>query len=320
MASLSAHLREPGDHGALAFHPACPVCREERLAGTLRADALVGGRGQALFAAGVLALSATPAAAAFAQEPDQEQEGAAAPDQVAVSDPASDPDFDPGGESTDLPFDGGPTTEAPDAAEPDDEMGAVEQEPTTNEDAPVADAGDGTSTAAEPPTPIADTPSPPAPTPDAAAPAPAAAAPSATPVPTEPEADARPDARDDAREQSRRHVDHRSANVPAPAPAPEPVAIATEPRVATTVYVSTQESSSPRADSAAGGRAARPGDRSHVVRPGESLWLIARDVLGDGASVAKIAREVNRLWTLNRDRIGTGDPDLLMVGTRLVLR
>ena len=221
MASLSAHLREPGDHGALAFHPACPVCREERLAGTLRADALVGRRGQALFAAGVLALSATPATAALAQEPDQEQEGAAAPDSAgAVADPASDPDFDPGGESTDLPFDGGPTTDAPDAAEPDDETGAVEQEPTTNEDAPIADAGDGTSTAAEQPTPTAETPPPPAPTPDPAEPAPAADAPSATPVPTEPEADTRPDARDDARKQSRRHADHQSANVPAPAPAP----------------------------------------------------------------------------------------------------
>ena len=43
-------------------------------------------------------------------------------------------------------------------------------------------------------------------------------------------------------------------------------------------------------------------------------------MLGDDASVAKIAREVNRLWELNSDRIGTGDPDLLMVGTKLVLR
>lgn len=318
MASLSAHLREPGDHGALAFHPGCPACREERLAGTLRTDALVGRRGQALFAAGALALSATPATAALAQEPDQEQEGAAAPDQAAVSDPASDPDFDPGGESTDLPVDGGPTTDTPDAAEPDDDTGAVEQEPTTNEDAPIADAGDGTSTAAEQPTPTAE-PTLPPPTPDPAGPEPLADAPSATPVPTEHEADTRPDARYDARKQSRRHADHQSASVPAPAPAPAPVATASEPREATTVDVS-QEPSAPRASSAADGRGARPGDRSHVVRPGESLWLIARDVLGDGASVARIAREVNRLWALNSERIGTGDPDLLMVGTRLVLR
>jgi nucleoid-associated protein YgaU len=68
------------------------------------------------------------------------------------------------------------------------------------------------------------------------------------------------------------------------------------------------------------GRAARRGDRFHVVQRGESLWSIAKDLLGDEASVARIAREVNRLWELNSDRIGTGDRDLLMVGTRLALR
>jgi hypothetical protein len=29
---------------------------------------------------------------------------------------------------------------------------------------------------------------------------------------------------------------------------------------------------------------------------------------------------VHRLWTLNSARIGTGNPNMLMVGTRLVLR
>ena len=66
--------------------------------------------------------------------------------------------------------------------------------------------------------------------------------------------------------------------------------------------------------------AAGRGDGTHVVRPGESLWSIARDVLGGTASTAQIAREVNRLWELNKDRIGTGDRNLLMIGTRLRLR
>ena len=61
-------------------------------------------------------------------------------------------------------------------------------------------------------------------------------------------------------------------------------------------------------------------DRVYVVREGDSLWSIAADRLGDDASVAAIAREVDRLWELNRERIATGDPDLLRVGTRLVLR
>jgi hypothetical protein len=42
-------------------------------------------------------------------------------------------------------------------------------------------------------------------------------------------------------------------------------------------------------------------------------------VLGADASPAEIARKVNRLWSLNAERIATGDPDLLMVGTQLRL-
>ena len=68
------------------------------------------------------------------------------------------------------------------------------------------------------------------------------------------------------------------------------------------------------------GPRAKAADRIHVVRPGESLWSIASDFLGDGASVAQVAREVSRLWELNEDRIATGSPDLLYAGTRLRLR
>jgi len=56
------------------------------------------------------------------------------------------------------------------------------------------------------------------------------------------------------------------------------------------------------------------------VLEGESLWAIANDLLGAEATPAEVAREVHRLWQLNRNRIGTGDPDLLMTGTTLVLR
>ena len=55
------------------------------------------------------------------------------------------------------------------------------------------------------------------------------------------------------------------------------------------------------------------------MKPGESLWSIARGELGQGATPAQVGRLVNRLWELNVDRIGTGDPDLIMAGTELRL-
>jgi hypothetical protein len=55
------------------------------------------------------------------------------------------------------------------------------------------------------------------------------------------------------------------------------------------------------------------------VRPGESLWSIARDRLGPRAGRARIAIEVARIWDLNASAIGTGDPDLVMAGQRLRL-
>jgi Tfp pilus assembly protein FimV len=55
------------------------------------------------------------------------------------------------------------------------------------------------------------------------------------------------------------------------------------------------------------------------VQRGESLWSIASALVGKDASSARIAREVERLWELNKDRIGTGDRNLLIAGTALRL-
>jgi hypothetical protein len=62
------------------------------------------------------------------------------------------------------------------------------------------------------------------------------------------------------------------------------------------------------------------GKRTHQVAAGECLWDIAAAYLSSGASNAEIAAEVHRLWRMNAMRIGTGDPDLVMVGTTLRLR
>jgi Domain of unknown function (DUF4397)/LysM domain len=64
--------------------------------------------------------------------------------------------------------------------------------------------------------------------------------------------------------------------------------------------------------------ASRPA-KSIVVKAGDSLWSIARATLPDGASNAVIDRKVVEIWDRNAKRIGTGDPNLIFVGQRLLL-
>jgi Tfp pilus assembly protein FimV len=60
---------------------------------------------------------------------------------------------------------------------------------------------------------------------------------------------------------------------------------------------------------------------AYKVRRGDSLWPIAKKQLGPNSSQAQVARRVERLGTLNlRDRIASGDPDLIVAGERLRLR
>jgi hypothetical protein len=332
MASLTAHLRQPSDHGRLEFHPACPLCHDERLAGTLPADALIGHRTKALLAAGVLAVTTAAPTAVFAAEPDQQQEGTTAPDQVPVDATPSDP----GGGADELPFDVGPEAQA--APEHTDDTGPLEQEPVTNEGAPTADPGDGTGTRGAgsqqaraedaAPTPASQPPSEPEPsatapeTPAPTAPQAPAGSPPSVPLPetaVEPYIDTTAAPRARERETARNRTPRTHPTAPqivraAPAPQPPAAPASTTFQAAAPVPAATDHAVVSR------GREAKQGDRFHVVAPNESLWSIARDLLGDGASTARIAREVNRLWELNSARIGTGDPDLLIVGTRLALR
>jgi hypothetical protein len=69
-----------------------------------------------------------------------------------------------------------------------------------------------------------------------------------------------------------------------------------------------------------GGAGAGSSGRTHVVKPGQSLWVIAQDLVARRASVAQIAFEVGRLWRLNAARIGTGNPDLIFAGQELRLK
>jgi len=324
MGSLSAHLRKPDDHATLEFHPECPLCAE-RLSGVLPSDAVVSARTQALMAAGVMALSAgTPSVALAAVPPDQEQEGMAAPEDAAPA-PTISPGFDPGGGSTDLPVEAGPPPLP--VASPDDEAAPVEDEAATDADGLVAEPGGGTGPIDARAQPVIDeTPAPPA-APAAPESPMATPAPAAAPSPPQ-RADRSP--ADDGGPQTLtgRAAAPSSANVAGrqtlrervSAPPPGHAQAGTTVSYVTTTVPAAR--TSPVSNSAPVARqdGARRGDRFHVVRPGESLWSIARDLIGNEASVAAVAREVNRLWELNSARIATGDPDLLIAGTRLVLR
>ena len=45
----------------------------------------------------------------------------------------------------------------------------------------------------------------------------------------------------------------------------------------------------------------------------------AAALLPPGGGSTEIANEVQRLWQLNKSRIGTGDPNLLLVGAKLLI-
>jgi hypothetical protein len=59
---------------------------------------------------------------------------------------------------------------------------------------------------------------------------------------------------------------------------------------------------------------------SLVIEPGQSLWLIARGLVGRPVSNANVFAEVQRLWELNATRIGTGDPDVIFAGQVIRLK
>jgi hypothetical protein len=61
------------------------------------------------------------------------------------------------------------------------------------------------------------------------------------------------------------------------------------------------------------------GSGSVVVRPGDSLWAIARRLAGPSASNQEVRRRLVAIWDMNAKRIGTGDPNLIFPGQRLML-
>ena len=60
------------------------------------------------------------------------------------------------------------------------------------------------------------------------------------------------------------------------------------------------------------------GTSSVVVRPGDSLWSISREQLGQSATPQQIANGVEQIYALNHNRLGS-DPNLIFAGQKLLL-
>jgi hypothetical protein len=235
----------------------------------------------------MLVLGATFPGFAVAGEADSEGEGTA----PTVEVPVGPPDFDPGGEETDL------EEEAP--AEGEEEGGAVEAE--VEAEAPAPEAVTGAAPEAPEATPPVASPEPPVYSP---APEPAQQEEAQPSEPVEGQVIVAP---------KQKPAEGGGASESA---APEEAAPPPEPAQEETPSPSPRPVSSTPADPARN----LAGKDTYVVRPGDCLWQIAADLLGSGADTQAIEDEVGRLWRLNEDRIGTGDPSLIYAGTELRLR
>jgi nucleoid-associated protein YgaU len=82
-------------------------------------------------------------------------------------------------------------------------------------------------------------------------------------------------------------------------------------------WVTVTDRGAPLTRRGARGTGASPG--TVIVDRGDSLWSIARARLGPSASNEAVYREVLAIWAINARRIGTGDPNLIFPGQRIVL-
>jgi resuscitation-promoting factor RpfA len=173
----------------------------------------------------------------------------------------------------------------------------------------------------------------PAPAPAASAPTPAAAQVTTGPAATAARSRATPRP---AGRPSTEHPHAAAAPVRPDASSPASSASGAEPRqgrapdrrAASSGGAAPDRASSAAKPERAAAHASSSGSHRHVeirtpstyrVQPGDSLWRIAARHLGPDATTAKTAREVNRLWELNQQRIGTGNPDLIFPGQTLTM-
>lgn len=328
MNSLSSHLTAGRHHGRLRFHPDCPICHSQRLSGPL-CDTVLSARAQAVLLATTLGAGALLPTSVAAASDDSE------PPAVEVSQapvPAPEPKPPPALEEPSLGADETletPVDEAPQVRElltspeagtdtggediggededvgpmPSAPLGPLPVEPAPVEPAPVEPQP------VEPPPVMV--PSPPTPAPQ----------PPPPPVEAPPAAELRqPTTRQTPNPPTNRQAPKRKAQPPKPerrlaselGPVPATAAPPAEAVAASTATVPVAQPVEPPGGAVTG--------TSYMVRPGDSLWALARRLLGGSPSAGQIAREVDRLWRLNAERIGTDNPSLIHVGTVLRLR
>jgi hypothetical protein len=305
------------DHGRLRFDPGLAICRKQLLLGVFSPRLTWSTRVRVVLATSVLALSSGASTTSVASEPDDQHEGVVVP---GPGDPSPGEPTQSADPDTPLPYEVEPVPSDPLADPLDDRSGdsaPLETEPPDDPDAGLllTDPGapDTGALSVPPVEPVAPTTS-----------VPPAEPPAVVDVPP-PTSVVAPPASDPTRRRPNRHQkdqSKRKGNGPAtrrqvqpPATSPPGVptpALGAPTSAAETVGRTTQAVEAPPPP---------PGiPRFHVVKPGESLWSIGAELLGPEASAGATALEVRRLWQLNGDRIGTGDPDLLPVGVKLRLR
>lgn len=242
----------------------------------------------------MLALGSTFPGFALAGEADSEGEGTTPPVEVPVA-----PDFDPGGEEEGL-------EEAP-ASGGEEEGGAVEVEPEVDIEVPPVDEVTGAATQA----PSEAPPSQPVESPE---PAPAATEPEPVQQKAPEPAVSEPVANQSIVAPKQRPADRDTAagSAASTEAAPPPVEPAEEEAPSPSPQPAAATAAEPGRDLA--------GKDVYVVQPGDCLWHIATALLPAGAGTPAIAQEVERLWRLNEERIGTGNPSLIYSGTELRLR
>lgn len=270
-----------------------------------------------LVAAVLAAALASSPAVSLAGEPDLEREGDTDPGLVSPDDSSQSPDFDPGGPSTELPEEA-PAAPAPTTPGDEGELDGLEQDPPADPAVPFTD--DGSQPQQLPaPQPVAPDPAPPI------APPPAGGAePIAVPPPPaideghrspekrgKPEAPGKPQAREHHKRdqpETRESTKVVTAPLHVATSTPTTIAVAAPPAPPAEQPVAAQSDPPPAASG-----------RIHVVRPDECLWTIAKALLGPDATTDQIGRLVARLWALNAERIGTGDPNRIFPGQRLLV-